>query len=157
MTSKLEAILTEAIDDEYKAQAIYRLVLRKFGDIAPFANIVEAEGRHIEALLTLFEKYDICVPVDEWPAKAEAPDSILEACEIGVSAEIENATMYDKLLSAAADYPDVQAVLKNLQRASQENHLPAFQRCVDRGGSAGSGQGRGKGMGRRRRQGRCGN
>jgi hypothetical protein len=157
MTNKLKAILTEAIDDEYKAQAIYRLVLRQFGDIAPFTNIVEAEGRHVEALLTLFEKYDIPVPVDEWPTKAKAPSSILEACETGVSAEIENAAMYDKLLNAAAEYPDVQAVLKNLQRASQENHLPAFQRCVDRGGSAGGGQGMGKGMGRRRRQGRCSN
>ena len=156
MTNKLEAILTEAIDDEYKAQAIYRLVLKQFGDIAPFANIAEAEGRHIEALLTLFEKYDIPVPVDDWSTKAEAPGSILEACETGVSAEIDNATMYDKLLNAAAEYPDVQVVLKNLQRASQENHLPAFQRCVDRGGAAGGGQGMGKGMGRRRRQGRCG-
>jgi len=153
----LEAILTEAIDDEYKARAIYRLVLRTFGDIKPFTKIVEAESRHIEALLTLFDKYDICVPVDEWPEKVAVPGSILEACEIGLSAEIENAAMYDKLLSAADDYPDVLAVLKNLQRASQENHLPAFQRCVDRGGSAGGGQGMGKGMGKRRRQGRCGN
>ncbi len=153
MTSKLEAILTEAIDDEYKAQAIYRLVLQQFGDIAPFTNIVEAEGRHIEALLTLFRKYDITVPVDEWSTKAVVPGSILDACETGVSAEIENAAMYDKLLSAAAEYPDVQSVLKNLQRASQENHLPAFQRCVDRGGSPEGG----RGMGRRRRQGRCGN
>jgi len=151
--NKLEAILTEAIDDEYKAQAIYRLVIRQFGDIAPFTNIVEAEGRHIEALLTLFKKYDIPVPKDEWTAKAEVPGTILEACETGVSAEIENAAMYDKLLDAAVDYPDVQAVLKNLQRASQENHLPAFQRCVERGGTPGGGQG----MGRRRRQGRRGN
>ena len=132
---------------------------QKISDIAPFANIVEAEARHIEALLTLFEKHDIPVPADEWPTKAEAPGSILEACETAVSAEIENATVYDKLLNAAAEYPDVQAVLKNLQRASQENHLPAFQRCVDRGGAAGGGQGMdrgmGKGIGRRRRQGRC--
>ena len=106
-------------------------------------------------VLTLFEKHHISVPPDEWPAKAEAPGSILEACETAVSAEIENATVYDKLLNAAAEYPDVQAVLKNLQRASQENHLPAFQRCVDRGGAAGGGQGMGKRMGRRRRQGRC--
>ena len=151
MTSELVAILTEAIDDEYKAQAIYRLVIQKFGEISPFTNIVKAEGRHIEALLTLFKKYDIPIPADEWAAKVEAPSSILEACETGVSAEIENATMYDKLLSAAADYPDVQTVLTNLQRASQENHLPAFQRCVARGGTPGGG----RGMGRRRRQEQC--
>lgn len=154
MTTKLEAILTEAIDDEYKAQAIYRLVLQQFGEIAPFANIVAAEGRHIEALLTLFKKYNIPVPKNKWTAKAKVPGTILEACETGVSAEIENAAMYDKLLEAAADYPDVQTVLRNLQRASQQNHLPAFQRCVARGGTpGGGGQGRGGG----RRQGRHGN
>ncbi|MBQ0719062.1 MAG: DUF2202 domain-containing protein [Gammaproteobacteria bacterium] len=150
MTTELKAILTEAIDDEYKARAIYRLVLQHFGDIAPFANIVEAEGRHIEALVTLFKKYAIPVPEDEWAAKAETPDSIIEACKTGVSAEIENAAMYDKLLKAAVQYPDVQAVLTNLQQASQENHLPAFQRCLDRGGTPEGG----RGMGRRRRQGR---
>lgn len=153
MTAQLEAILTEAIDYDYKAQAIYRLVLQQFGEIAPFANIVAAEGRHIEALLTLFKKYSIPVPVGEWPTKAEAPGSIREACETGVSAEIENAAMYDRLLEAAADYPDVQTVLRNLQRASQENHLPAFQRSMTRGGSAGGGQRMGKGKSGRRRQG----
>jgi len=86
--------------------------------------------------------------VGDWLTKAEAPGSILEAYETGVSAEIENAAMYDKLLIAAAEYPDVKSV-----KASQENHLSSFQRCVAKGGSTGGA----KGMGRRRRQGRCGN
>ena len=51
--------------------------------------------------------------------------------------------MYDRLLKLAIDYPDVQHVLMQLQRASIENHLPAFQRCVERG----DGQGRGRRQG----------
>jgi len=56
--------------------------------------------------------------------------------------------MYDRLLNDTIDYPDVQAVLKRLQRASTENHLPAFQRCVERGGAQGKGLGNGRGDGR---------
>jgi hypothetical protein len=41
--------------------------------------------------------------------------------------------MYERLLAMTADYPDVGQVFRNLQRASQQNHLPAFQRCAMRG------------------------
>ena len=51
MSETLSNVLIEAIDDEYKARATYRLVIREFGEIRPFINIVEAESRHIEALL----------------------------------------------------------------------------------------------------------
>ncbi|MFP4610708.1 MAG: ferritin-like domain-containing protein [Thiohalophilus sp.] len=132
MTQILTEILTEAIEDEYKARATYRRVLETFGEVRPFSNIVEAEQRHIDALLVLFEKYGLPVPDDTWPERVEPPGTLLAACQAGVAAEIENAAMYDRLLAASGDYPDVQTVLKNLQRASQENHLPAFQRCVER-------------------------
>jgi hypothetical protein len=46
--------LREALDDEYRAHAIYTQVLANFGDdVLPFANIVDAEARHIDALLGL--------------------------------------------------------------------------------------------------------
>ena len=145
MSETLNNVLIEAINDEYKARATYRLVINKFGDIRPFINIVEAEGRHIEALLPLFAKYGVAVPEDDWDSRIETPLSILDACRIGVEAEIENAEMYDRLLESTIDYPDVQDVLMQLQRASRDNHLPAFQRCAERGG------GQGEGMGQRRR------
>ncbi|MDZ7803759.1 ferritin-like domain-containing protein [Thiohalophilus sp.] len=132
MTQTLHEILTEAIEDEYKARATYRRVLEKFGDVRPFSNIVEAEQRHIDALLLLFENYGLRVPEDHWPERVATPDTLLAACQAGVAAEIDNAAMYDRLLAASSDYPDVQRVLRNLQRASSENHLPAFQRCVER-------------------------
>ena len=151
MSEELKSVLTEAINDEYKARATYRLVLREFGKIRPFINIVEAENRHIQALLPLFEKYGFSVPLDDWESRITAPSSVKEACQSGVQAEIENAEMYKRLLEATKQYPDVQRVLKNLQRASQENHLPAFQRCVERGGRGG-----GREMGRQGRRGQAG-
>ena len=140
MSEIVNKVLIEAINDEYKARATYRQVINKFGEIRPFINIADAESRHIEALLPLFEKYGVTVPEDNWASSIEAPQSILEACQVGVEAEIENAEMYDRLLELTVDYPDVQLVLTQLQRASTENHLPAFQRCVERGGSKGQGQ-----------------
>ena len=137
MPKILEAILTEALEDEYKARASYQCVLNKFGDVRPFSNIIASENWHIGALSVLFQKYDIAIPDDNWETKVEAPTSRLAACESGVAAEIENAAMYDRLIKLAEAYPDVQAVLRQLQRASQEDHLPAFQRCVARGNKPG--------------------
>ncbi|MBV1951269.1 MAG: hypothetical protein KUG64_03620 [Cycloclasticus sp.] len=141
MTEILSNVLIEAINDEYKARATYRHVISKFGEIRPFSNIVEAEGRHIEALLPLFIKYKIAVPEDQWYSRIQPPESLIEACRIGVEAEIENAEMYNRLLDSTKEYPDIQQVLRQLQRASAENHLPAFQRCVERGGEPGEGRG----------------
>lgn len=140
MSETLSNVLIEAINDEYKARATYRAVIQKFGDIRPFINIVDAESRHINALLLLFDKYDIAIPEDDWASHIETPQSILEACRVGVEAEIGNGKMYDRLLKLTSDYPDVQHVLMQLQRASIENHLPAFQRCVEREGSQDQGQ-----------------
>jgi len=139
MSETVNNVLIEAINDEYKAHATYRHVINKFGEIRPFINIVDAERRHIEALLPLFYKYGVPVPEDNWALRTEAPQSVLEACQVGVEAEIENAKMYDRLLELTADYPDVQSVLSQLQRASTENHLPAFRRCVERDGSQAQG------------------
>jgi hypothetical protein len=133
MSETLNNILVEAINDEYKARATYRHVIKKFGEVRPFINIVEAEGRHIEALLPLFKKYGIDIPEDNWDSRIQTPASLLDACRAGIEAEIENAEMYNRLLDLSKKYPDVQHVLKQLQRASSENHLPAFQRCVERG------------------------
>jgi hypothetical protein len=144
MTDELGSALAEAINDEYKARAMYQLVISTFGEIRPFVNIVEAESRHIQALLPLFNKYDIPVPEDDWESRIAAPASVLEACQAGVQAEIDNAEMYERLLHSTRQYPDVQVVLRQLQRASRENHLPAFQRCVESGGGAKGSPGMGR-------------
>jgi hypothetical protein len=41
--------LLAPLDDEYRAHATYTQVLPDFGeDLLPFANIVEAEARHLD-------------------------------------------------------------------------------------------------------------
>lgn len=102
----------------------------------------EAEARHIEALCALFRRYDLTVPANPWPGKVERFRSLQAACEAGVAAEIANGAMYDRLL-ATSQRPDVIAVLRSLQQASQQRHLAAFRRCAQ--ASAGGGGGRGAG------------
>jgi rubrerythrin len=132
--------LSEALDDEYKARATYRKVIECFGPVRPFVNIVEAEDRHVHALLTQFHRLGETPPADSWPERVKAPDSIEQACANAVQAEIENDAMYTRLLSEVND-AQVHSVLLRLQEASRNQHLPAFRRCLDRGGGEGRGRG----------------
>jgi hypothetical protein len=138
-----------ALADERHALATYEAVLERFGDVRPFVNIARAEQRHIDALLPLYARYGVRVPEDETEVDpATATLDMKGLCQVGVEAEIENVRLYDEeLLPTVADYPDIAAVLKRLRDASANNHLQAFQRCVERGGRPGMGQGHGRGKG----------
>ena len=125
------AALREALDDEFRARATYRQIIASFGEVRPFVNIVEAEDRHARALLDLFKKFGIEAPADTWADRVTAPGTLAEACRDGVRAELENDAMYERLLGQVTD-PSVRRVLRRLQMASRERHLPAFQRCLDR-------------------------
>jgi rubrerythrin len=128
--------LDTALEDERRAFETYSAILDRFEDARPFVNIVEAEARHIDALLGVYARYGLRPPPDETlPDEAALTAPLTELCEVGVWAEIENVELYDKsLLPAVADYPDISAVFTRLRDASEHRHLPAFQRCVDRGG-----------------------
>lgn len=126
----LHQVLRIAIYDEYHAYNAYKKIIDTFGDMNPFSNIMEAEINHYNALTPLLEKYGVPMPFDDWYEKIELPSTILECCEVGVAAEIENIKMYDDLLMYVNEYPDIQDVLFRLQAASYNNHLPAFRRCV---------------------------
>ena len=143
--SEIDA-LHAALDDEYRAWATYDQVIADFGEMPPFSNIRAAEARHIEALQSLYARHGLPVPENRWPGKVTRYASRQEACAVGVAAEIENAALYERLL-ASTQRPDILTVFRNLQEASQQRHLPAFQRCVERG----SGGGRRGGGGRWRR------
>ncbi len=132
MSERLQRILDEALDDEYKARASYAAIIKAFGPVKPFVNIVESEGRHAAALLQQYQRLGLKPPHNRWAAHdTKVPATLLEACEAAVAAEIENAEMYERLL-AEADDPVLHDVLSNLRDSSQNRHLPAFKRCVER-------------------------
>lgn len=137
-------MILEALNDEYKARAFYRLVIKTFGRVRPFINIVEAEHTHARAVEALCARYGIPLPNDDWDTKLEPPSSILDACRAGVEGELENIAMYDRFLRETEE-PEVRHLFQRLQARSREAHLPAFERCVARGGEAGQGEGSGRG------------
>jgi hypothetical protein len=118
-----------AIQDEYRAELIYEKVIDDFGSVRPFTNIIYAEVRHSEALGRLYAARGLPIPVSRW-SWDDVPgfSSLTDACQAGVVAEIENAGIYEEYLDL--DLPsDVRVVFESNQRASLQNHLPAFERC----------------------------
>jgi hypothetical protein len=144
LDDKTKTMVLEALDDEYKARALYRLVIKAFGPVPPFINIVEAEDTHARALEALCARYRIPLSSDDWEAKLQPPSSVLEACQAGIDGEHENIVMYDRFLRETEE-PEVLALFQRLQARSREAHLPAFERCVARGGETGQGAGPGTG------------
>ena len=122
--------LDEAINDEYKAYSTYEAVIKKFGNVRPFSMIIRAEEQHISMLKAVYDKYGLTAPKNSLTGTITAPATLQQACQTGVEAEIANAALYqDKLLPVVADYPDITAVFTNLMSASQQKHLPAFEKC----------------------------
>lgn len=125
----LEELLQRAYDDEVKAYATYSAVVEKFGEVLPFAHIIEAEKTHQAALLSVASAYNITLVSPE-PASIVLPNTLRECCELGVAAEIGNIQLYTELLLHVNDFPEVQDLFYRLQAASYNNHLPAFRNGV---------------------------
>jgi len=125
------ALLALAIQEEYRAEMLYRSVLQTFGvETLPFALIAQAEARHVEALRTLFTRRQLAPPPSAWTPSSFPPfASVPLACTAGVVAEREDAAFYTPYLNRTDLPQDVRNVFTNLQAASLENHLPAFERC----------------------------
>lgn len=125
----LSTQLETAIDDEYRAEAIYLRVLADFGTVLPFSNIVGAEERHSTALARLFANRGWDVPVNTWTVdNVPSFTTVTAACQAGVEAELANIEIYDQLLSETLPV-DVMPVFTTNRRASLERHLPALQTC----------------------------
>ncbi|MCB1438254.1 MAG: hypothetical protein H6888_01180 [Nitratireductor sp.] len=131
-----EAVLA-ALDDEYHAEAVYRAVIGKFGNVRPFANIVRSEQQHQLLMKRILVAYGKPVPANPWMTGkrklSPLPSTLGAACRIGIEAEKANATLYNRqLLPKVKSYPEITSAMKALRDASQYNHLPAFERCAAR-------------------------
>jgi hypothetical protein len=130
LSPEVQKALDEAINDEYKALSTYEAVIAKFGAIRPFSMIKGAEEQHIASLKAVYDKYGLAVPVNTWLGKVSIPSTVKEACQIGVDAEIANAALYKNiLLPAVSSYDDITQVFVTLMDASEQKHLPSFEKC----------------------------
>lgn len=128
LTSQETADLQAAILEEYGALNLYTAVMNTYGSTYPFNVIAQSEQAHVDALVRQAEKYGVVVP--DRPATPSVTNlaTLQSACAAGVDAEIADAALYDDLI-ANTDHADLMRVYQNLQSASLEKHLPAFETC----------------------------
>ena len=122
--------LKEAINEEYGALNTYQAAIAQFGNIYPFSQIARAEQQHVNVLVRLFTRYGLEVPANPGLASTPTWGVVADACQTGVAAEIADAALYDEL-KPKVDNADTRSVrvFANLQAASLNNHLPAFEAC----------------------------
>lgn len=120
--------LLQAIKEEYGALNLYKSVIAQFGSTYPFDMIARAEQQHINALLRQAEKYNLPVPAQTTTISPSTYASLVNACAAGAAAEIADAALYDTL-KPVTQRADLLQVFNNLQSASLNSHLPAFEAC----------------------------
>jgi hypothetical protein len=132
LTSEVIGAMSEAIQDEYHALFTYTGVITDLGGLPPFVSIRDAEGRHVDSIRGLFATRGLAPPSSVWN-ESNVPDFALltDACRAGKEIERTNVAMYEGFL--LLELPaDVRMVFLNLLTASRDQHLPAFERCINR-------------------------
>jgi len=123
--------LYTAIDEEYKAKAIYEKVIGTFGSISPFTWIAREEQMHANWVAKLLAKYGLPVPADPWSGNvAQEFTSKQQACKIGAEAEFDNAAIYDQMIQHIS-HTDIISTFSKLRDVSRYKHLPAFQEWAE--------------------------
>lgn len=120
--------LQQAILEEYGAMNLYQSVIDQLGNVYPFSMIVLSEQQHVNALVRQAEKYGIAVPENPGLAEAVTFSTLQQACQAGVAAETADAALYDEL-EPGVTHTDILRVFSQLQSASLNSHLPAFEAC----------------------------
>ncbi|MBS1706779.1 MAG: DUF2202 domain-containing protein [Armatimonadetes bacterium] len=141
-SADLRQSLTDAVNDEYHAEAFYAAVMSKFGAVTPFSNIIHAEGMHIKLVKNLLSRYRYPVPpntfarqrgesVPAFQARLGVPNSLLDSAIIAAQVERAQGPFYDNLIAAGVPQ-DVSQVFLKLKSDSVNKHLPAFERYIQR-------------------------
>ncbi|WP_256238466.1 hypothetical protein [Bacillus sp. EB600] len=86
--------------------------------------------RHINALLPLFQRYQVPLPDDESRSFVTTPENIKAAYAAGVQGKIDNISMYEGFLTFNIP-TDVRTAFSQLRNAFL-NHLAAFERGLTR-------------------------
>ncbi len=129
LSSDAKSALLRAIDEEHRAEALYRHIVTRFGAKPPVSMIARAEHRHAWVLESLALAHDVELPPNPWAtAKQSDYANVAAACRAGVESESKTITMYDELLKLDLP-PDLRRAFTNLRAASSEHHRPAFEAC----------------------------
>ena len=140
-TAEIEA-LTWMREEEKLARDVYMALGAQF-EVQVFDNIAAAEQTHMDAVLSLLQRYGLDDPAaGRGPGEFSDPvlqglyDDLMAAgstslvAALRVGAEIEELDIVD-LQERATTTPDIQFVFDNLERGSR-NHLRAFTKQLAR-------------------------
>lgn len=131
------------VEEEKLARDVYLTLYNETG-LVVFDMIAESEGRHMDAVLSLIEKYNLTAPdtldevgVFENPELQALYDqlveqgsqSIVDALQVGALIEETDIKDLEDWI-AKTDNEDIKAVYGNLM-AGSENHLRAFVRNLE--------------------------
>ena len=130
--------LTYMVEEEKVARDVYNVLYETWG-IPVFANIANAEQRHMDAIIGLLDKYELVNPVANLEAgqfvNSELQtlyNNLITAGQVNeeeallVGATIEDVDIYDLIHELqVVDNEDIIRVFENLLKGS-ENHLRAF-------------------------------
>lgn len=123
-------MLRWAVEDEYLARGEYAAIIKNYGQLRPYTNIMESETQHLSWLRTEFLNRGLAFPADASAEHVIVPINLKAAAQAGVDAEIANIAMYKAFLGrpelSLPENSSVKALFDQLMRAS-ENHLRAFR------------------------------
>ena len=114
-----------------RAHATSRQVLADHGEVHPFANLVNAQRRQIDAIIRVLDRHDVTIPDDTWPPPTDRSPTVLNACERGLATETGLSILFDRLI-AESTRPELISLYRHLQDAARLRHIPALRRCVAR-------------------------
>ena len=129
LTEQEKLDLASAIQEEYTAMNTYLAVVEQLGGFTPFTRIALSEQQHVNALIRLAERLGMEVPENAGAVADIEWTTYAEACQMGATFEQMDADLYDQLLLNTTN-ASLTRVYTNLQAASLNNHLPAFESCV---------------------------
>jgi len=123
-------MLRWAVEDEYLARGEYAAIMKKFGVMRPYSNIMDAEDQHLAWLKDEYAARGLAFPADGSASSVVVPADLKAAAQAGVDAEISNIDMYKAFLArpelSRPENASVKDLFERLMRAS-ENHLRAFR------------------------------
>jgi len=122
-------MLTLAIEDEYSAKATYQALLVLFPQARILENLLAAEQKHINALIPLFNTYNVTIPTESIIPLTVSYETIQEAALDIVAKEASNIEMYAHFLNQSDLPDDVELLFNNLMNASIK-HQTAGERVA---------------------------
>ena len=130
MDRKTLDALSQAISLQYKARAIYRAAIERFGLTEPFVHLADVSAQDVATLRRIHERDGIEPPSDGWLGRVEVSYDFEQVCREAIRAESEAAEACERL-TGELDDPAVRLVLSRLEEACRYQRRPLLQRALD--------------------------